>query len=87
MNWTRRGDWFWESDEGYRVAAARIADRLRYGAFAPPLDDEFFKDKMKTRYAIGEPPPQQREALGCFDDPSAAREACDLHLHPGNENQ
>jgi hypothetical protein len=79
MNWTRRDNWFWESDEGYRIAAARVNDCLRYSAFAPAMDYEIFKDRMKLRYRRGEPVPQQREPLGCFDDPNAARAACVVH--------
>jgi hypothetical protein len=82
MNWTRVHAYCWQNDEGYRVAAFRVDGGFRYGAFAPAMNYEVFKDRMKARYALGESVPQQREPLGCFDDPEIAREACARHRQP-----
>lgn len=85
MNWTRIHAYCWQSDEGYRVAAFRAEGGIRYGAFAPAIDHEIFKEMMKPFYAIGESVPQQRPPLGCFDDPEAARQACAAHARPALE--
>ena len=82
MNWTRIHSYCWQSDEGYRVAAARVGKEIRYSAFAPAIDYEVFKERMKAYYALGEPVPQQREPLGCFDDAESARQACARHAQP-----
>lgn len=87
MNWTRHSDFFWENHAGYRIAAAHVRGAIRYGVFAPPIDSDIFKNQTKTHYAIGEPVPQEREALGCFDDPDAARDACERHSQMNLEEQ
>lgn len=79
MNWTRQANGFWENDAGYRIAGAYVRGTIRYCVFAPPIDREIFKTQTKTRYAIGEPMAQEREALGCFEDRDAARDACERH--------
>jgi len=82
MNWTRIHSYCWQRDDGYRVAVFRAAGGFRYGAFAPAIDYEVFKERMKAYYALGEPVPQQREPLGCFDDAESARQACARHAQP-----
>jgi hypothetical protein len=79
MDWTRIHSYCWQRDDGYRVAAFRVGGGLRYGAFAPAINYEVFKDRMKVRYALGQSVPQQREPLGSFDDAESAREACARH--------
>jgi hypothetical protein len=80
MNWTRLDAYYWQSEDGYRIAVARAGGEIHYSAFAPALDYEVFKNRMRSHYALGQPVPQQRELLGTFRDPNAAREACATHL-------
>ncbi len=80
--WIKCGPFCWQNAAGYRIAAARVGERLRYSVFAPPAFATYgeYAETLKARYAHGERVPQQRELLGCFDDPESARAAAARHL-------
>ena len=79
MNWLPASRWHQQAAPGYRVAAARVGEALRYSAFAPALEYDRFRALLRERYARGEAVPQPAECLGYFDDADAARAACAQH--------
>lgn len=71
------GDWWAESDQGYRVAISRHGDGYLYQAYGPPDPDA--RNRRRERYAVGEHIPREREYLGRAASPDAAKEICEAH--------
>lgn len=79
MPWTPTAPGCWAREDGYRIAVYRQAQGFMYCAYAPPLAERDFDAALRTQYAKGEPVPQRRLHLECYEDAAAARAACDEH--------
>lgn len=71
------GDWWAESEHGYRVAISRHGDGFLYQSYGPPDPDA--RRRRQERYALGEHVPREREYLGLATSADEAKAICDAH--------
>lgn len=86
MNWTQTGRGVWKSEEGYIIRAhpsALSPEGWTYCAWAPPLSDREYQDKLKERYGPLELLPMRIPLIGYFTKPEDARAACVRHVKVG----
>lgn len=79
MKFERKGGAFMESMDGYRVSRVRVADDVKYVAWAPDIGFEAVKRMMRVRYARGERVPARRELIGVATTAAEAMEMCEQH--------
>lgn len=77
--WTQTSRHCWTSPTGYRIAAARCRQDLRYCVYTPPQAAERYAQRLKLRYERGESVPQVRDLIACVESAEAAREVCAEH--------
>lgn len=77
--WIQLSGRCWSNPAGYRIAAGPVRGTLRYCAYAPPQPFDAYQARLKERYALGEPVPQQRALIDCYNSAEAARAACAEH--------
>lgn len=78
MKWERVSDTQKQSDEGYIVRAFKqFGGGYRFCAWMPPESYQAFKQRLKTRYEIGEGVPEPDKHLGCYDCAADAVAACE----------
>lgn len=71
------GDWWAESDQGYRVAISRHGEGYLYLVYGPPDPDA--RKARRERYGIGEHIPRERECLGLARTSDEAKAVCEAH--------